>query len=50
MEPNLAHAVIIANLIGCGLDDDVLLVDSGVVDGRIVDAEDGVLAGHGDEG
>ena len=50
MEADLAHAVIVADLIGSGLDDDVVFVDGGVVDGAVVDGEDVVVAGHGDHG
>lgn len=46
MEPNLAHAIIISNLIRGGLNDDIVFVDGGVIDGAVVDGEDMVVAGH----
>jgi len=49
VESNLAHAVIVADLLDGSLDDDVLLVDGGVVDRGVVDRQDGLLTRHRDE-
>ena len=40
MEANLAHAVIIADLIGGSLNDDIVLVDGGIIDSAVIDVED----------
>ena len=44
MEPYLTETVLCADLIG-HFDDDIILVDSGVVDVPVVKGEDGPLAG-----
>lgn len=50
MESDLAHAVIVADLIRGSLNDDIVLVDGGIVDGAVIDGEDVVVSGHGDQG
>lgn len=50
MEADLAHTVVIPHLIRGSLDDDIVLVDGGIIDGGVVDVEDLVVSGHGEEG
>lgn len=48
MESDFTDAILIANLVGCCFDDDIIFVDGGIIDGGIVDGEYGVISCHGD--
>ncbi len=48
MESDFTDAILIADLVGCCFDDDIIFVDGGIIDGGIVDGEYGVISCHGD--
>lgn len=49
MEANFTHAVIVANLIRGSFHNDIIFVDSGIVDGIVADGKNGVLSTHGEQ-
>jgi len=50
VEADLADAVVVADFFVADFDDDVVLVDGGVVDVGVVDGEEGAGVGHAGEG
>jgi hypothetical protein len=50
VKPDFTDAVLVSDLVIASLDDNVIFVNSGVVDVLVVDGEDGVVVGHAGKG